>query len=68
MQRYPVDPDGCRRGDCSLRTQLPVVTQELGDTWIHGVPSDPVKVSRYREVARFRRELIEGEGCVPAMR
>ncbi len=42
-----------------FRTQLPVVTQEIGDTWIHGVPSDPIKVSRYREVARFRRELVD---------
>ncbi len=39
--------------------QLPVVTQEIGDTWIHGVPSDPIKISRYREVARFRRALID---------
>jgi len=43
-----------------FRSQLPVVTQEIGDTWIHGVPSDPLKVSRYREVARFRRELVDG--------
>ena len=42
-----------------FRAQLPVFTQEIGDTWIHGVPSDPVKVSRYREVARFRQELID---------
>jgi hypothetical protein len=42
-----------------FRAQLPVVAQEIGDTWIHGVPSDPVKVSRYREIARFRRELID---------
>jgi len=43
-----------------FRGQLPVLTQEIGDTWIHGVPSDPIKVSRYREVARFRRELVDG--------
>jgi Domain of unknown function (DUF5054) len=42
-----------------FRAQLPVVTQEIGDTWIHGVPSDPIKVSRYREIARFRRELVD---------
>jgi hypothetical protein len=36
------------------RSQLPVVTQEIGDTWIYGVPSDPLKVARYREVARLR--------------
>ena len=40
------------------RDQLPVVVDEIGDTWIHGVPSDPVKVARYREVARLRREWI----------
>ena len=40
------------------REQLPVMTQEIGDTWIHGVPSDPVKVARYREIARLRREWI----------
>jgi len=40
------------------RSDLPVVTQEIGDTWIYGVPSDPVKVARYREVARLRQEWI----------
>jgi len=40
------------------RAKLPVVTDEIGDTWIHGVPSDPIKVARYREVARLRREWI----------
>jgi len=42
----------------SCRSTLPVVTQEIGDTWIYGVPSDPVKVARYREVSRLRREWI----------
>jgi len=41
------------------RERLPVVTQEIGDTWIYGVPSDPVKVARYREVARLRREWLD---------
>lgn len=40
------------------RSSLPVLTQEIGDTWIYGVPSDPVKVARYREVSRLRREWI----------
>jgi hypothetical protein len=40
------------------RDQFPVVTEEIGDTWIHGVPSDPVKVARYRELARLRKEWI----------
>jgi len=40
------------------RTQLPVVTQEIGDSWIYGVASDPLKVARYREVARLRQSWI----------
>ena len=42
-----------------FRSHLPVVTQEIGDTWIYGVASDPLKVARYREVARLRRKWIE---------
>ena len=40
------------------RGHLPVVTQEIGDTWIYGVASDPVKVARYREVSRLRQAWI----------
>jgi hypothetical protein len=40
------------------RDKLPVVTQEIGDTWIYGVPSDPVKVAHYRELARLRQRWI----------
>ena len=42
----------------AYRGSLPVVTQEIGDTWIHGVASDPLKVARYREVARLRLKWI----------
>ena len=40
------------------RAQLPVFTGEIGDTWIYGVPSDPAKVARYRQVARLRQQWI----------
>ena len=40
------------------RDKLPVFTQEIGDTWIYGAPSDPLKLARYREVARLRDEWI----------
>lgn len=42
----------------TVRDRLPVVTQEIGDTWIYGVPSDPDKVARYREAARLRLQWI----------
>ena len=43
----------------TVRDRLPVLTSEIGDTWIHGAGTDPAKVSRYRELSRLRREWLE---------
>ncbi|MDR1637451.1 MAG: DUF5054 domain-containing protein [Treponema sp.] len=40
---------------------LPVLTEEIGDTWIHGVATDPAKVARFRELLRLRKTW-EAEG------
>jgi hypothetical protein len=47
------------------RGRLPTFTQEIGDTWIYGAASDPLKLARYREVARLRNEWI-GAGKLAA--
>lgn len=39
------------------QAELPVVTDEIGDTWIHGVGTDPHKVSEFR--ARCRRREFD---------
>lgn len=31
---------------------IPVLEKEIGDTWIHGAGTDPLKMSRYRNVLR----------------
>ena len=49
----------------AYRERLPVVTGEIGDTWIYGIPSDPPKVARYREMARLRRSWIDERKLVP---
>ena len=36
---------------------LPIVTDEIGDTWIHGVGTDPEKTRRFRALARWRASL-----------
>ncbi len=36
------------------KEELPVVTEELGDTWIHGVATDPYKSAAYYELLRIR--------------
>jgi len=41
------------------RGDLPVVTSELGDTWIHGAGTDPAKVAAYRELLRLRRAWLD---------
>ncbi len=48
-----------------VRDQLPVVTQEIGDTWNYGVPSDPLKNAHFREISRLRRACIDSGDCDP---
>ncbi len=41
-----------------VKAQLPVVEQEIGDTWIHGAGTDPKKTSAFRELLRLRRQWV----------
>ena len=45
------------------RETLPVVTQEIGDTWIQGASSDPLKVAQYRAISRARASCIASGQC-----
>jgi hypothetical protein len=36
-----------------VKDQLPVVTREVGDTWMYGAPSDPLKMAQFRLVSRL---------------
>lgn len=49
----------------SVRDRLPVVTAEIGDSWIHGVGSDPSKTAAFRALCRERRQWL-GDGRVAA--
>ena len=48
-----------------VKDLLPVVTAEIGDTWIYGADSDPLKVAQYRAVLRLRSECIARGECDP---
>jgi hypothetical protein len=37
----------------SIEDKLPVIQQEIGDTWINGISSDPRKIAEYRAVSRI---------------
>ncbi len=49
----------------AIKSQLPVTTAEIGDTWIHGVGTDPGKIAQYRELSRLRREWLEAGKLAP---
>ena len=36
---------------------LPVINREIGDSWIHGVGSDPKRMAMYKAMLRFRDTL-----------
>jgi hypothetical protein len=42
----------------AVKSQLPVVMQELGDTWIHGAGTDPKKVAQFRALCRLRDQWL----------
>lgn len=41
-----------------VRDKLPVVEDEIGDTWIHGSASDPYKSACLRELMRLKRQWL----------
>lgn len=43
----------------SVKDKLPLVTQEIGDTWIHGAATDPYKVGAMRELQRLKYKWLE---------
>ena len=48
-----------------VKSHLPVVTEEIGDTWIHGVGTDPKKVSQFRELCRLRNQWVSDQRVHP---
>jgi hypothetical protein len=42
----------------AIRSRLPVITREIGDTWIHGLGTDPLKEAQFRELLRWRRQIL----------
>ncbi len=42
-----------------IKNTLPVIQEEIGDTWIYGIASDPWKTGRYRELIRLKDQWKE---------
>lgn len=46
-----------------VKALLPVVTGEIEDGWIYGVPSDPLKNAQFREASRQRLACLDAGTC-----
>ncbi len=42
-----------------IESSLPILTNEFGDTWIHGAGTDPKKLNMYRALLRLAGEVDE---------
>ena len=49
----------------NIRHKLPVVQSEIGDTWIHGIGSDPYKTAAVRTLMKLQADWI-GRGEIKA--
>lgn len=49
----------------AIKHALPIIREEIGDSWIHGVASDPWRVARYRELLRLRDKWIASGALDP---
>lgn len=47
-----------------IKSRLPKVTQEIGDTWIEGIASDPWKVARMRTFMKLWSECLRNNGNI----
>lgn len=54
----PSTLDAYARAALEHSAALPVVTEEIGDSWIHGAGADPLLLARYRELLRVRRRFF----------
>lgn len=41
------------------KPKLPIVDEEIGDTWIHGIGSDPLKMSEYYKLVELTEKWIK---------
>lgn len=47
--------------------ELPVITQEIGDTWVFGADADPYKIATYRAATRAYAECMKHGGDVSCL-
>lgn len=47
--------------EIAVKEELEVLTEEIGDTWIHGAGTDPKKINQFHALLRLKNQLPEEE-------
>lgn len=55
----PSSLDAFTRGILAYKDTLPVIEEEIADSWIHGIAADPKKIAEYKALLRLRNEWLE---------
>lgn len=51
--------DDFARSLLTIKDRLPVVEEEIGDTWIHGVGTDPVNIGHYKALLELGKVWVQ---------
>eukprot|EP01083_Nonionella_stella_P005891 17007_1 len=49
--------------ESDIVANLPVYTQEFGEIWVYGPPSDPLKLAKFRAASRQRAQCVRKGKC-----
>ncbi|MDR2277116.1 MAG: DUF5054 domain-containing protein [Vagococcus sp.] len=56
---FPSTLDNFANSVLPFKNTLPVIEEEVGDTWIHGIAADPKKVSDFKQLLELRSSWLE---------
>lgn len=56
---FPSTLDNFARSILPFKETLPIIEEEIGDTWIHGIAADPKKVSDFKQLLELRSSWLK---------
>ncbi|MHC5268336.1 DUF5054 domain-containing protein [Enterococcus sp. LJL98] len=55
----PSSLDAFAKGILKYKETLPVIEEEIADSWIHGIAADPKKIAEYNSLLRLRNKWLK---------
>jgi hypothetical protein len=57
----PSSLDAYARAILPYQEQFPILEQEIGDTWIYGIATDPYKVCQFKRLLNFGERMVKAD-------